>query len=172
MEAALILSCLKKFYRTAINFNIALEKNGRIRGNFTDGAYSLALSGFYNHYDSRITTADYPSEVSDEPGAVYINEQGVRVMGIDLNARYSLCCGLGTSVNYNYLRVSGNTVESQFSQPRPHSATWRIDYDRQIKRNYGLYVALSGRYLSKPDSKFPTDNSVCPSDKKSSEEAF
>lgn len=140
------------------NFNIALERNGLIRGNLSAGAYSVNLSCFFNYYDSRITTTDYLSESSDEPGAIYINEQGVKVMGIDINARYSLCCGLGASVSYNYLHMSGNTLDSQFSQPRPHSATWRVDYDRQIKRNYGIYAALSGRYLSKPDSKYPTDN--------------
>ena len=37
-------------------------------------------------------------------------------------------------------------------------STWRIDYDRQIKHNYGIYAALSGRYMSRPDSKHDTDN--------------
>jgi hypothetical protein len=26
--------------------------------------------------------------------------------------------------------------------------TWRADYDHQFTKNYGLYVALSGRFLS------------------------
>lgn len=140
------------------NFNISIEKNGQIFGNFAAGAYSVTLSGFYNYYDSRITTTDYPAKTTDEPGAIYTNEKGVRVMGLDLNARYTSCCGVGAAVSYNYLHTSGNSIDSQFSQPRPHSATWRLDYDRQIKRNYGIYAALSGRYLSKPDSEYRTDN--------------
>lgn len=137
------------------NFNLALERNGYIRGNF----YSVNLSCFFSHYDNRITTTDYTTENSTEPGVRYANERGVRVIGIDVNTRCNLYCGLGASVSYNYLHTSGNSIDSQFSQPRPHSATWQLNYDRQIKQNYGIYAALSGRYLSKPKSKYPTDNS-------------
>lgn len=140
------------------NLNIAFERNGQIRRFLPAGSYSINLAGFYNYYDSRITTTDYTSETTEEPGAIYTNERGVRVFGIDINARYTLCCGLGASISYNYLHRSGNIIDSQFSQSRPHSATWRIDYDRQIKHNYGIYAALSGRYMSRPDSKHDTDN--------------
>lgn len=54
--------------------------------------------------------------------------------------------------NYNYVHLMGRTVDSQFSQPRPSSATWRIDYDHQFCTAYGLNVAISGRFLSEPDT--------------------
>lgn len=140
------------------NFNVALERIGQLRGGLMSGSYSVTLSGYYNYYDSRITTADFPATDDREEGAIYCNEDGVKVMGIDFNARYRTVSGIGLSVSYNYLHTAGNTLDSQFSQPRPHSATWRVDYDRQFSRVYRLYASLSGRYLAKPVSRYETDS--------------
>lgn len=52
---------------------------------------------------------------------------------------------------------AGNTVDSSFSPPRPHSATWRIDFDRRFNDNYAIYAAISGRYLSEPDCTCKSD---------------
>lgn len=139
------------------NFNLALERNGSVRGAFFGGAYSATLSGYFNYYNSRITTTDFPGADGLEEGAIYTNEDGVKVGGIDVTARYCTVSGLGASVSYNYLHTAGSTVDSQFAQPRPHSATWRVDYDRQICSGYHIYAALSGRYLSKPQSRYETD---------------
>lgn len=139
------------------NFNVALERNGRVNGGIFAGAYSLTLSGFYNYYDSRITTTDVAADDVREEGAVYTNEDGVKVMGIDFNGRYRTAFGLGASVSYNRLHTAGNSIDSQFSQPRPHSATWRLDYEKRLNRRYKLYAAISGRYLSKPQSRYETD---------------
>lgn len=139
------------------NFNVALERNGRVNGGIFAGAYSLTLSGFYNYYDSRITTTDVGAADGREEGAVYTNEDGVKVMGIDFNGRYRTAFGLGASVSYNRLHTAGNSIDSQFSQPRPHSATWRLDYEKRLNRRYKLYAAISGRYLSKPQSRYETD---------------
>lgn len=139
------------------NFNVALERNGLVAGGILAGSYSLTLSGYYNYYDSRITTTDFPGTAELEEGAIYCNEDGVRVAGIDFNGCYRTRFGLGASVSYNYLRTGGRKIESQFSQPRPHSATWRLDYDKRICSFYKFYVGISGRYLSKPDSRFETD---------------
>lgn len=139
------------------NFNVSFERNGMVNRSFLAGSYSLTLSGYYNYYNSRITTTDFSGNADMEEGAIYCNEDGVKVMGIDLNARYRTRFGMGASVSYNYLHTAGNTIDSQFTQPRPHSATWRIDYDRQICSAYKFYVSLSGRYLSKPVSRYETD---------------
>ena len=122
------------------------------------GSYSLTLSGYYNYYTSRITTTDYPGDDEREEGAVYTNEDGVKVLGIDLNARYRTEMGLGASLSYNYLHIGNRSIDSQFSQPRPHSATWRLDYDKQICSTYGIYTSLSGRHLAKAQSRYETDN--------------
>lgn len=139
------------------NFNVAVERNGHVLRGFFAGPYSLTLSGYYNYYDSRITTTDFPATGDIEEGAIYCNEDGVKVMGCDLNLRYRTRTGLGASLSYNYLHVAGRSVDSQFTQPRPHSCTWRIDYDRQICSAYKIYAGISGRYLSKPVSNYETD---------------
>lgn len=139
------------------NFNLALEHNGQLRHGFFQGSYSVALMGYYNLYNRRITTTDFPGTAEREEGAIYCNEDGVRVAGLDFSARYRSSSGLGAMVNYNYLHTGGNTVDSQFTQPRPHSATWRLDYDRQLCSSYKLYAAISGRFLSKPKSRYETD---------------
>ena len=139
------------------NFNVALERNGYVGRTFLSGSYSMTIAGYYNYYDSCITTTDFPGTPDKEEGAIYTNEDGVKVMGIDANLRYKTQIGLGASLNYNYLHMAGRKIDSQFSQPRPHSATWRIDYDKQICKNYSIYAGISGRFLSKPESHYETD---------------
>ena len=139
------------------NFNLALEHNGQIRNSIFAGSYSMNAMGYFNWYDSRITTTDYPGDSTNEPGAIYCNEDGVKVAGIDISARYRLQMGLGMTLNYNYLHTMGRTVDSQFSNPRPHSMTWRLDYERRLCSAYNFYAGISGRYLAKPESKYDTD---------------
>ena len=139
------------------NFNLSLEHSGNLRGSLLAGSYNITGTAYYNRYNSRITTTDYPGDDTREEGAVYCNENGVRVYGLDFSARYRAVCGLGVQLNYNYLHTGGNTIDSQFSQPRPHSITWRIDYDKRICSVYRLYAGISGRYLAKPQSNYDTD---------------
>ena len=146
------------------NFNIALEHTGRIKNaGFFGGQYSLTLMGYYNKYDKRITTEDYedyvPGEGQPDVASRYCNEDGVEVSGIDFSAQYRSDMGLGVKLDYSYLHVGGRSVDSQFSQPRPHSATWRLDYDRQLCSFYRLNAALSGRYLAAPDTKIEKHDS-------------
>ncbi len=140
------------------NFNLALEHTGRVgQAGFFNGQYSLTLMGYYNKYDKRITTDDYedyePGEGQPSVASRYCNEDGVKVSGVDFSAQYRSDAGLGVKLDYSYLHVGGRSVDSQFSQPRPHSATWRIDYDRQLCSFYRINAALSGRYLSVPDTQ-------------------
>lgn len=139
------------------NFNAAIEHYGEIRGTIFKGKYSATLSGYYNYYDRRITTTDFPGDDTREEGAIYANEKGVKVAGADIASRYRAVCGFGLSASYNYLHVAGRSIDSQFTQPRPHSATWRIDFQHEIGRFYQFYLGLSGRYLSKPKSRYETD---------------
>ncbi len=142
---------------TSHNFSVSLERSALVSWAPLRGSYSVNISGFYNNYDSRITTMDYPGDAEREAGAMYCNEDGVKVAGLDVNLRYRLLMGLGASASYNYLHMSGRTIDSQFSNPRPHSATWRLDYDKQICSEYKIYAAISGRYMSKPESRYETD---------------
>ena len=146
------------------NYNLALEHTGRVKNaGFFTGQYSLTLMGYYNKYDKRITTEDYadytPGTGQPDVASRYCNEDGVEVSGIDFSAQYRSDMGLGVKLDYSYLHVGGRSVDSQFSQPRPHSATWRFDYDRQLCSFYRINAALSGRYLSAPDTNIKKHDS-------------
>ena len=146
------------------NYNLALEHTGRVKNaGFFTGQYSLTLMGYYNNYDKRITTGDYkdyqPGAGQPDVASRYCNEDGVEVSGIDFSAQYRSDMGLGVKLDYSYLHVGGRSVDSQFSQPRPHTATWRLDYDRQLCSFYRINAALSGRYLSSPDTNIEKHDS-------------
>lgn len=142
------------------NFNIALEHYGRLDCGWLSGQYSVTATGYFNKYNSRITTVDYAGSEDREPGAIYANENGVEICGLDFSGQYSSNTGLGLRLNYTYQKSMGNVIDTQFSQPRPHSATWRIDYDKQICKYYGFNVALSGRYMGKPDTRLEKHDSA------------
>lgn len=138
------------------NINVSLERAAHVRNGFCAGSYTLNVTGYYNHYENRITIADVPDFDPDNPATIYVNEKGIRVSGLDITGRYYTNFGMGLTVNYSYYHVGGHSLESAFSQPRPHSATWKLDYDKQLCSFWKIYTAISGRYLGKPKSVYET----------------
>ena len=134
------------------NFNIAIERTNRIRNSgFMDGRYNFTLMGFCNIFDKRITTIDGGTYEGME-SALYWNEDGVTVWGVDVSLSHIWDCGLSFKLNYSWMHETGNVYFSQFNQPRSHSMTWRIGYDHRFSRHYTLDAALSGRSSGKPQS--------------------
>ncbi len=84
--------------------------------------------------------------------ALYWNEDGIKVWGVDVSVGHALDCGLSIKFNYSWMHETGNVIFSQFSQPRSHSMTWRLGYGHRFTRHYALDAALSGRCLGKPQS--------------------
>ena len=133
------------------NFNLALERQHRIREEgIIDGVYSFTVVGYCNIFDKRITTMDYLYEGMD--GALYVNEDGITVWGVDVSLGHVLDWGLSLKLNYSWMHENGNAYFSQFNQPRNHSMTWRIGYNHRFTRFYALDAALSGRWQGKPQS--------------------
>ena len=134
------------------NFNIAIERTNRIRNSgFLDGRYNFTLVGYCNIFDKRITTIDGPLYEGME-SALYYNEDGINVWGIDASLGHIWDCGVSFKLNYSWMHETGNVFFSQFNQPRTHSMTWRIGYDHRFSRHYAFDAALSGRSLGKPQS--------------------
>ena len=134
------------------NFNIAIERTNRIRNSgFMDGRYNFTLMGFCNIFDKRITTIDGGTYEGME-SALYWNEDGVTVWGVDVSLSHIWDCGLSFKLNYSWMHETGDVFFSQFNQPRSHSMTWRIGYDHRFSRHYNLDAALSGRSSGKPQS--------------------
>ena len=134
------------------NFNVAIERTNRIRNSgFLDGRYNFTLVGYCNIFDKRITTIDGP-EYEGKESALYWNEEGVTVWGVDASLGHIWDCGVSFRLNYSWMHETGNVYFSQFNQPRTHSMTWRIGYDHRFSRRYALDAALSGRSFGKPQS--------------------
>ena len=133
------------------NFNVAIERQNRIRNSgILDGVYNFTLMGYCNLFDKRITTIDYTFEGKES--ALYWNEDGVNVWGVDVSLGHYFDWGLTLKLNYSWMHETGNVYFSQFNQPRNHSMTWRIGYAHRFARFYALDAALSGRSQGKPQS--------------------
>ena len=134
------------------NFNLAIERTNRIRNSgFLDGRYNFTLMGYCNIFDKRITTINGP-EYNGMESALYWNEEGVTVWGIDASLGHIWDCGASLRLNYSWMKETGNVYYSDFYQPRSHSLTWRIGYEHRFSRFYALDAALSGRSQGKPQS--------------------
>ena len=134
------------------NFNIAVERTNRIRNSgFVDGRYNFTLMGYCNIFDKRITTIDGGTYEGME-SALYWNEDGITVWGVDFSMGHVWDCGFSLKVNYTWMKETGKVYYSDFYQPRSHSMTWRVGYDHRFSRHYAIDAALSGRYQGKPQS--------------------
>ncbi len=134
------------------NVNVAIERQNRIsESGCLNGVYNFTLMGYCNIFDKRITTIDGGLYEGME-SALYWNEEGVKVWGVDVSMGHYFDWGLTLKLNYSWMRETGKVYFSQFNQPRSHSLTWRIGYDHRFSRHYAIDAALSGRTLGKPQS--------------------
>lgn len=122
--------------------------------NYKEGGYQVLYDDdrIREEGEGYVFTADDGTEYKALTSSLYWNEDGVQVWGLDFSAQYRLDMGLGFRYNYAFLHESGNVVDSQFTQPRSHTMTWRTDYDHKFTKNYAISVVLSGRHLGKPQS--------------------
>ena len=118
--------------------------NLSLSAEYMKGNHNLTVTGFYNIVDNRITTA-WNQALG---GQVYTNMSRLQVMGVDANASGKYRCGISWRLSYAYTYEHIKKGEPMLSDTRPHTATARIAYDKDWN-NYGLSVALTGRYLSK-----------------------
>ena len=118
--------------------------NLSLSAEYMKGNHNLTVTGFYNIVDNRITTA-WNQALG---GQVYTNMSRLQVMGVDANASGKYRCGISWRLSYAYTYEHIKKGEPMLSATRPHTATARIAYDKDWN-NYGLSVALMGRYLSK-----------------------
>ena len=134
------------------NYNIAIERTKRINnGGLLDGRYNFTLVGYCNRFDKRITTID-GGLYNGMESAVYWNEDGITVWGLDASMCHVWDCGLSLKLNYAWMHETGHIIDSQFDQPRTHSMTWHLGYGHRFSRHYALDASLSGRHQGKPQS--------------------
>jgi outer membrane receptor for ferrienterochelin and colicins len=134
------------------NFNVALERTNRIDNmGFANGRYNFTLVGYCNIFDKRIVTID-GGLYNGMESALYWNEEGITVWGVDMSLGHIWDCGVSFKLNYSWMHETGNVFYSQFYQPRSHSMTWRVGYEHRFSRYYAIDAALSGRCQGRPQS--------------------
>lgn len=127
------------------NVNLSLEHCGLLG---SAGVYALNVNGCYNWFSNYITT----TYTADKTAMRYVNIADIQIFNLDATARAKFDCGLGVRVNYAYVKETVKKNQVDLTAARPHSLTWRVSYDHQFHRHYGLNLALSGRYLAAYDS--------------------
>lgn len=125
------------------NFSLTWEHHGDMG---TDMKYGITATGYYNIFSNHITTATVLH--NDAYGQMYTNIADQQIAGIDANAQLYHRNGLGAKVSYAFTKNIIKGKLPDLTAARPHSLTWRIDYDQSLPSDNTLNIALSGRFLS------------------------
>lgn len=126
------------------NLKPEISHNFLLSAEYMKGRGSLSLTGFYNFVDNRITTVWN----QQKKGMEYINSFKVKIAGVEANAAVKYPNGLSARLSYAYTHEMLKYNELQSSGTRPHSATFRIGYEKEWKSNFGVSLFLNGRALS------------------------
>ena len=130
------------------NFNLSAE--------YTKGHYNFTTSIYYNKVKNKLaTSAPYFKSATDRlPYLPYSNLDDYSVCGGEIGVQAKWNNGFGARLTYAYTKEQlpkdkkGNTINNQYIPAREHALNARIDYDRQISKQYGLNIGLQGRVLS------------------------
>jgi len=131
---------------TSHNWNLSAE--------YSRARYCLGAMAYFNDVSHRIATSNPAYDADNLRYIQYINLDGLKVWGGELQARRNWDCGFAAQVSYVYTHEQQQTESmSQYTPPREHSVCTRADYTRKFGKNYSLYLSLSGRLMSKVDSQ-------------------
>ncbi|MBO6118214.1 MAG: TonB-dependent receptor [Bacteroidales bacterium] len=138
--------------------------NFNISGEYTHGSFNYTASAYYNLVQNRITTSALKNDGDGTGNYVqYMNIDDINVYGGEITAQCRLPLGLNAKVCYSYTKeeIKQMGTLNPYAPARPHSLVFRMDYDRQVSKDYGFNILFSGRYLSSVDSeKFNTQDNT------------
>ncbi len=126
-----------------------VSHNFSLSAEYIKSRYNLTITGFYNLVDDRITNIWNTSL----GGMEYANISRVRVTGVDANASMRLPCGFGGRISYAYTHEHFKSDALVSRNTRPHTATARLEYGKNLSKNYSFNLALTGRFLSEVDAQ-------------------
>ncbi len=137
---------------TSHNFNVSAE--------YTKGHYNFTLSAYHNKVKNKLSTAApyFKNQTDKLPYLKYSNLNDYSVNGAEVGVQARWNNGMSARLTYAYTNEQlakdkeGNTINNQYIPARKHSVNARVDYDKQITKNYGLAVGLNGRVLSGVDN--------------------
>jgi outer membrane receptor for ferrienterochelin and colicins len=141
------------------NFNLSAQ--------YTTHGYVINGAAYYNIIRNRITTG-MPYDKSAFPGDAsllgttrwlpYVNVKRYNSLSLDLSLQKHWAQGISAMLAYAFIHeddvkdADGNDMNGQYLPARPHSITANVDWDKQFSKNYGLNIALNGRFLSAVDN--------------------
>ena len=133
-----------------------MSHNYTVSAEYTKGHYNFTLSAYHNRVKNKLSTSApyFKSKADKLPYLPYANLADYHVCGVEAGLQARWDNGLSARVTYAYTQEQlpkdkdGNTINNQYIPARAHAVNMRVDYDRQISKNYGLAVGLNGRVLS------------------------
>ena len=133
-----------------------MSHNYTVSAEYTKGHYNFTLSAYHNRVKNKLSTSApyFKSKADKLPYLPYANLADYHVCGVEAGVQARWDNGLSARVTYAYTQEQlpkdkdGNTINNQYIPARAHAVHMRVDYDRQISKNYGLAVGLNGRVLS------------------------
>lgn len=137
-----------------------LSQNFNLSADYTKGHFNFTLSTYYNSIENKLTTGLPYYQPGDDKQLYldYINLDNYSICGGEATVQAHWNNGISGRLSYSYTHEhlahdkDGNTINSQYIPARKHSLTARIDWDKQINRNYGILLSVNGRFLSGVDN--------------------
>ena len=133
---------------TSHNFNISAD--------YTKSRYNFTFSAYYNDVRNKLTTG-IPHYLPGDNKLLYldyVNLDNYSVWGGEAAVQARWNNGLSARLSYAYTNErhkkdkEGNTINNQYIPARKHSIVARIDWEKQVSKNYGIRLSLNGRFLS------------------------
>ncbi len=137
------------------NFSLSWTNYGSINDKLK---YCFTTTGYFNFFNNYITTASVT--VNQYSYLKYVNVSNQKIVGADATLQMHHINGLGMRVSYAFVKNIVEGSQPDLTKARPHSLTWRLDYDHQFTDNYGITAAISGRWLSPVDATEFTTTSL------------
>lgn len=134
------------------NINLSAEYN-RLH-------YNVTVMGYYNHVRDKITTG-LPYSLPGDARQLYldyVNLAGYSVAGAEVTLRGAWDNGLSARLSYAFTHEcavhdsDGNRANNQYMPARPHSLTFRADWQHVFSLRYTVAVGIDGRFLSSVDN--------------------
>ena len=137
-----------------------LSHNFNLSADYTKGHFNFTLSTYYNSIENKLTTGLPYYQPGDDKQLYldYINLDNYSICGGEATVQAHWNNGISGRLSYSYTHEhlahdkDGNTINNQYIPARKHSLTARIDWEKQISRNYGILLSVNGRFLSGVDN--------------------
>lgn len=143
------------------NLRSELSHNLHASAEWTKNNYNITASAYYNNVENKLTTGIpfYKPDNDKQLYLNYINLEDYSVYGAEITAKANWSNGFTAKVSYAYTHEElpknkdGNIINNQYIPARAHTLTARINWDRQLSRNYGINIGLNGKVLSNVTNK-------------------